>query len=137
MNPYETFDHEADIGIRGYGKTLEEAFAHGAEALFSLMVEIDTVQPNVRKEMVCDAPDPETLFVEWLNHLIALSHLEGMVFSRFRTEITGLKLRGEAWGEPLDKERHHPMSEVKAATYCMLKIYQEGDRHVAQCVVDV
>jgi tRNA nucleotidyltransferase (CCA-adding enzyme) len=137
MTPYETFDHEADVGIRGYGETLEEAFEEGARALFSLMVEIDAVKPTEERAFTCDAHDPEGLFVEWLNHLIALAHIEGMVFSRFKTEIRGETLYGKAWGEALDKDRHHPMSEVKAATYCMLLIYRDGDRHAAQCVVDV
>ncbi|MBI5198057.1 MAG: archease [Nitrospirae bacterium] len=137
MISYETFDHEADAGIRGYGKTLEEAFAHGAEALFSLMVDIGSVEPSIRREVSCDAPDPEILFVEWLNHLITEAHLQGMVFSRFQLRITGSELRGEAWGEPLKREKHHPMIEVKGATYSMLKVAREDDRFVAQCVVDV
>jgi len=134
---YETFDHEADVGIRGYGKTLEESFEHGAEALFSVMVDLGAVQPSVRKEVTCDAPDPELLFVEWLNTLLTLAHLEGMVFRQFKVEITGNELRGVAWGERLDRERHHPECEVKAATYCMLKIGHGEGLYTAQCVVDV
>ena len=29
---YETFEHQADIGIRGFGATMEEAFANAATA---------------------------------------------------------------------------------------------------------
>jgi SHS2 domain-containing protein len=137
MPTYEIFEHEADAGIRGYGKTLEEAFAGGAEALFSLMVELDSVEPALRVEIACSALDPETLFVEWLNQLLAEAHLKRMLFRRFQVRIEGNDLQGEAWGEPLTLEKHRLNVEVKGATYSMLKVAREGDRFVAQCIVDV
>ncbi len=134
---YETFDHRADIGIRGYGRGVEEAFENGARAMFSVMVDIKEVKPVDREEISCEAPDLETLFVEWLNNLLSVAHLNGELFSTFKVEISGVKLKGSAWGEGLDKERHHIMTEVKAATYSMLKVDREDDVYIAQCIVDV
>ena len=42
------FDHEADIGIIGRGKTIEQAFINTAEALFAIMVD-DLSQIKKRK----------------------------------------------------------------------------------------
>ena len=134
---YETFDHRADIGIRGYGKSVEEAFENGAKAMFSVMVDIDDVKPVNREDINCEAPDLETLFVEWLNGLISVAHLNGKLFCKFKVKIAADKLTGSAWGERLDKEKHHMMTEVKAATYSQLKVVKEDDTYIAQCIVDV
>ncbi|MEN8213818.1 MAG: archease [Pseudomonadota bacterium] len=46
-------------------------------------------------------------------------------------------LRGRAWGEPIDVERHHPAVEIKGATYTGLELHQSAQGWTAQCVVDV
>jgi len=134
---YETFDHKADVGVRGYGKSMEEAFENGAKALFSVMVDLKDVKPEVREDISCEASDLEMLFVEWLNTLLSLSHLSGRLFCDFRVTIKGNSLTGSAWGEGIDRGRHHIMTEVKGATYSMLKVGKEGDVYIAQCIVDV
>ncbi len=61
-----------------------------------------------------------------------------MVFGRFAVTITGNLLTATAWGEPVDRARHHPAVEVKGATYTALSVAQRKDgTWVAQCVVDV
>lgn len=137
MSKYETFDHVADIGIRGYGKSVEEAFENGAKAMFSVMVDIDEVKPVDEERVSCEASDMETLFVEWLNTLLSVAHLGGRLFCNFKVKITANKLTGSAWGEKMDVKRHHFMTEVKAATYSMLKVEKEDSGYIAQCVVDV
>jgi SHS2 domain-containing protein len=134
---YETFGHEADIGIRGFGNTPEEAFANAAAALYSVMVDITAVERKEFRGVNVTADDQEQLLVEWLNALLAVSDIERMVFSRFEVRIEGNRLAGTAWGEHLERTRHRAHVEVKGATYHMLSIRQEQGRYVAQCVVDV
>ncbi|MCC7201520.1 MAG: archease [Nitrospirae bacterium] len=137
MKAYETFEHRADIGIRGFGKRVETAFENGARAMFSVIVDIADVKAQERKEVYCEAPDNDYLFVEWLNSLLSVAHLSRMVFSNFEVELSGNQLKGTAWGELIDPARHKLMTEVKAATYSMLKVGREDDMYVAQCIVDV
>ncbi len=134
---FETFEHGADMGIRGRGRTLEEAFANGAKAVFSLMVDLSTVALRNEIQVACTAPDQETLFMVWLNRLIAMADIEKMGLAEFTVAIDGLNLSASAWGERIDPRRHDLGVEVKGATYTMLRIYAEGDYIVAQCVVDV
>jgi SHS2 domain-containing protein len=48
------------------------------------------------------------------------------------------RLRGEAWGEPVDVARHQPAVEVKGATVTELRVVETAPgHHLAQCVVDV
>ena len=135
---YETFEHEADIGIRGFGNSLEEAFENSAVALYSVMVNTGKIEPKEKKIIVVSAPDRELLLVEWLNALLSLSDIERLVFSKFEVKIKDMSLTGIAWGEPLDRVRHEAHVEVKGATYHMLSVKEEeGRRYTAQCVVDV
>lgn len=134
---YETFEHEADIGIRGSGSSLEEAFENAARALYAVMVNVNRVEQKEKKTISVSAPDTELLLVEWLNALLSLSDIERMVFSRFAVTIAGTNLSGTAWGERLDTRRHELGVEVKGATYYLLSVKSEGGLYTAQCVVDV
>lgn len=134
---YETFEHEADIGVRGFGGSVEEAFAGAAAALYSVMVDLPRVEPRNERHVNVEAGDREQLLVEWLNALLAVSDIDRMVFSRFEVRILGERLEGSAWGEPLDRKKHRPNVEVKGATYHMLSVHERDGEVVAQCVVDV
>jgi SHS2 domain-containing protein len=134
---YETFEHEADIGIRGFGSSIEQAFENAALALYSVVVNVKLVRQKERREVSVSAADQELLLVEWLNTLLSLSDIERMVFSKFAVSISGTTLTGTAWGEKLNRERHEPGVEVKGATYHMLFVKKEGKDYIAQCVVDV
>jgi protein archease len=137
MVQFETFEHEADIGIRGFGGSMNEAFENAAVALYSVMVNIDAVNPVEERTITVSAPDRELLLVEWLNALLAISDIERIVFSKFEVGMEGTTLTGVAWGETLDKERHEPHLEVKGATYHLLSVKEQDGKYTAQCVVDV
>ncbi len=135
---WEHFSHDADIGVRGFGRTLEKAFENAALALTAVVVELETVRPRERVAVACVAAEPEALLVEWLNALIYEMAVRRMLFVRFEVRIEAHRLFGEAWGEPVDPERHRPAVEVKGATYTELRVARDPDgRWLAQCVVDV
>ena len=135
--PFGYFEHIADVGIIGRGKTLERAFEEGAKAMFNVMVEIKKVAPKKTVKVSCSASNREELFVEWLNALLAQATIRGMVFSKFSVKIKDTKLSGTASGEKLDVKRHEVKTEVKAATYGSLFVGKEDNDFVAKCVVDV
>ncbi len=139
--PYEYLDHEADIGILSTGDTLEETFEEGAKAMFDVMVDLDTVEGHQQVEIAVEATDVAALFVEWLNELLAQSDIKGMFFSNFCVEqiesLEGIyRLRGIAFGEVRDPNKHNIKTEVKGATYYGLKVWKNGQHH-AQSVLDV
>ena len=134
---FETFEHKADIGIRGFGKTIAESYQETAKVMFSIMFNLDNVEKKETIEIKCEADDNELLLVEWLNHLLAEASVNEMVFAEFEVKIDGKTLVGKAIGEKLDLEKHKPKTEIKAATYSNLKVFQEKDQWVSQCIVDV
>ncbi len=140
MKPgFETFEHGADIGIRGVGQSLEEAFVNAAKALFSLMVlNLDEVRREKEVHVKAQGESLEELFLDWLNGLLAQAGIENLVLAEFSCQIKpGYVLRGSAWGERIDPERHELGEEVKGATYTLLKVEKTDGLWVAQCVVDV
>ena len=134
---WEHFEHGADIGVRGYGASVAEAFEQAALALTAVIADPATVRPLERVELACEAPDNELLLAEWLNALVYEMATRRMLFSRFAVRLASGGLTAEAWGEPVEVARHHPAVEVKGATYTMLGVAREAGGWVAQTVVDV
>lgn len=139
---YEYFEVTAEVGIRAWGDTLERAFAEAARALFELMVNTQSVRPQRSVNISHSAETLELLVADWLNQLILARDRDGLVFSEFRTAIasrnSGFRLSGEARGEPLDRARHDPRIDVKAATYHGLKVHRRVDQSVEiECVLDI
>jgi SHS2 domain-containing protein len=133
---YETFDHGADIGIRGMGRTLEQALDMAAKAMFSLMVDdVESVPARSRVEVRVEGDDAEELLLAWLNQLLAEADINGLVFSEFSVSLSGWRLEG--WAAGSDFSGREPGVEVKAATYSLARVYQSGGVWTAQCVVDV
>lgn len=139
---WETFPHEADVGVRGNGATLADAFAGAATAMTAAICDPATVAAREPVAIECAAPDAEVLLLDWLNALVFEMATRRMLFSRFEVDIAaadaGLRLRATAWGEAVEVARHQPAAEVKGASFCELKVSRQADgRWLAQCVVDV
>jgi SHS2 domain-containing protein len=135
---WEHFPHEADVGVRGLGATLEQAFEQAALALTAVIVDPAAVAPRESIRLSCEAPDAELLLVDWLNTLIYEMVTRNMLFSRFEVHLQGERLTAQVWGEAVEVVRHQPAVEVKGATYTALKVARQPDGSwLAQCVVDV
>ena len=135
---WEHFPHDADVGVRGLGATLEQAFEQAALALTAVITDPAEVAPREMLQLSCIAPDAELLLVDWLNVLIYEMATRNMLFSRFEVHVESGCLTAKVWGEALDVARHHPAVEVKGATYTELKVAQQaGGGWLAQCVGDV
>jgi SHS2 domain-containing protein len=135
---HEHFAHGADIGVRGRGQTLAEAFANAAQAMTAVITDPDLVRADTPIDIACAAPDEELLLVDWLNALVYEMATRRMLFSRFEITIEGTRLTAKAYGETVDRARHHPAVEVKGATMTALAVTRDpGGEITAQCVVDV
>ncbi len=135
---WEHFYHMADIGVRGRGQTLTEAFEQVALAMTAVITEPELIQPQQAITVNCSAPEQDLLLVDWLNALVYEMATRKMLFSRFEVRLQATQLTGRAWGEKIDIPRHQPTVEIKGATYTELKVEQQADGSwLAQCVVDV
>lgn len=134
---WRLFPHSADIGVEGWGPTLQEAFEQAALALTAAVTSAP-IESQLVVDVSCKVPDRETLFVEWLNTIIYEMAVRRMLFGRFRVALSGNELRARLWGETVDSVRHEPACEPKGATYTELSV-RVDDQGIwsARCIVDV
>ena len=138
LAPYETFEHDADVGVRGRGATMAEAFANAGRALTAVVTEPSSVRESLDVRVACEADDADSLFFDWMNALVFEIATRWVLFARYEVAIDGSRLEARAFGEPVDLDRHHPAVEVKGATWTGLRVARSDDGSwVAECVVDV
>lgn len=143
---FELFEHKADIGVRGIGKTREEALEECAHAMFEAMLSTSKVAPIKSAKVSVKALDLAALLVNYLNELLFLKDTKKMAYSKFRVKITevencGVKefvLDGVVFGEKINSARHGLKTDAKAATYSQMLVEKRADgKWVAQCIIDV
>ena len=134
---WEHFAHGADIGIRGIGLSMAQAFEQAARAMTAAMVDPDIVATDAAVEISCSGHDPADLFYTWLNAVVFEMAIRRMIFGRFDVKIHGLTLHAVAWGERVSPSRHEPAVEIKGATLTGLQVRYEDSTWIAECIVDV
>ncbi|MCQ4189740.1 archease [Methylocystis suflitae] len=134
----EHFPHDADIGVRGYGATPDEACEQAALAMMAAILDPATVRLEQTVDFALEAPSLDLLLVDWLNALIYEMAERRMVFGAFHVKIENDRLKGRALGEAVSRTRHAPAVEVKGATYTELAFVEDRPGlWRAQCVIDV
>ena len=134
---YEILEHPADIGFRVRAATEPELFAEAAKALVSIILDASAAHP-IESAITAEAPDRESLMVNWLNEVLYFTDGRRLVFAEF--EISGLtetRIDCTARGEARDPQRHPPLLCVKAVTYHQLRVIREPDGWCAEVYVDI
>lgn len=144
MKEFETFEHGADIGIRGYGKTPEEALSNILKALATIMVEIPSFldkKTESIERVSLSAEDLDELVVVFVNKVLSLSAINEVIYYQFQGNLEKknklYQLDGEVLGIPYDFEKYGFGVEVKGATFTLAKFEKINEHYVVQCVVDV
>ncbi len=135
---WQHFQHQADIGVRGYGVSMEQAFAQAAIAMMAVITDPELISNDQCIEVECEATETEYLFIEWLNTLVYEMAVRKMLFSQFDIQIENSYLKARLCGEAIDRQKHKPAVEIKGATLTELQVTQDAAGNwLAQCVVDV
>jgi len=131
---YEEVEHTADASIRAYGRDLPELFVNAAYGMFDLLADVEKSYPTIEREVSLEAPDLETLLVDWLGELLYLREAHGEVYEEFEiSALSPTELRAVAKGG----KRFAPRMDIKAVTYHDLKIEKTEEGYVATIVFDV
>lgn len=139
---WELFSHDADIGIRGIGDSLNQAFEMAAVALTAVVADPARIPASLVFSVDLKEENNEFLFFEWINYLIYTMDTEKVLFSQFSVAIadTDHRLIAQVHGEKIEKMKsaHADFSvEIKGATFTELKVIQKNLQWIAQCVVDI
>jgi SHS2 domain-containing protein len=137
MRRFEFIGHTADVGIKVWGRTIEELYSNAAYAMFSIMVDTRTVGETLHEPVEVESRNSEELLVEWLRELLYLASVKGKLFKRFEIEaLDGTHLKALCHGEVLEIDRHEMLTEVKTVTYHGLYIAEIEKGWEAQVIFD-
>lgn len=139
----------ADIAFEAYGKTLEELFKNSAQATFEVMVETGKLKHPSGKwgskfKLELTSANRDALLYDFLSELIAIKDEHFVVLGRFDVRIVEPTnpaeqyfLQADVFGQPIDSQKHHLRTDVKAVTWHLLKIEQTTDGYKVRVVLDV
>lgn len=142
MKTYEYLPHTADVKFRAYGKTLEEAFANAALALYNVMVDTKDVKAKATKKIAAEGDDLPALLQQFLEQFIILLDTDNFFLSKIKkisikkSSSGNYSLAAVAAGdEAKNYETIGP--QVKACTYNSMLVQQKRKAWVVQVVVDI
>lgn len=135
---YEVIGTTADLGLRIRGRGLEELFQNAAAGTWSLITTPHRVRCRISREVSLEAPDLESLLVQWLNELIYLYETEDFLGKTARVRLSDPpRLVAQIQGETRDARRHQIKRLLKAATYHELKIEKIKEHWQAKVILDI
>jgi SHS2 domain-containing protein len=138
MTPgWEHLDLGSKIGVRAWGGSRAEAFAHAAEGMFALMLAPDDVATPETREARAQGETPESLLVNWLNECLYVHEIEGFAVARVEVDTCrdGL-VHGLLHGEPLDPARHRMSALVKGAVNDRVEVHDDEGSAEVRVVID-
>lgn len=129
-------DLTSDVMFEAFGRDLKELFENAAEAMFSVICQLDKVGQRESREVEARGKDEKELLHNWLQDLIALVDTEGMFFSRFKVrEISPRAMKATVWGEEADPGKGETV--VKAVTYHKFAVEKVGKGYRARVSLDI
>lgn len=139
MNEFwRLLDHTADLGIEVEGPSLEELFARAGEAIFELMVELDTVDAAVSRHLVIEGSDLADLWVNYLREVLYLWGGESLLMKKVQIiNLTETSLEATLYGEPYNSRKHELMMEIKAVTYHQAEVVRTPEGWKGRVIFDV
>jgi len=142
MKIFEVIDISGDVGIRAFGKSIEDVFKNSALGMYSLITDLEGVKAEKDISISVESNSLEGLLVSLLNELIF--QFDAYNFIGKRIDIQSLtpnpqspSLKAIISGEEFDTERHERKLLIKAATYHRLKVEKAGDVWQADIIFDI
>lgn len=131
----------ADIAFDAFGKTMNELFEHCAEAMFTMMVNLKTVDATIKRAIHLRADSLENLLYDFLSELVYLKDTELLLFKTVHATLgkdnNEYTLTAELQGETIDREKHELGNDVKAITKHLFEIMKAKTGYKARVVVDI
>ena len=104
---YEIVEHTADIGLKIKSDSLENAFREAALGMLSLMIDIEKVENRFSMDVNINA--------------------EKFVYSDVKVELKNNTLNAKLFGENYNKSKHGSKLLIKAVTYHMISVKENGE----------
>ncbi len=132
---FEILEHTADVGVRSWGPSVEEAFRQASLGLLDI---VGAFRPGSgdRQDITVEARDLGGLLVDWLSEVLYLQEVKDVVFGR--VEVSEVRDgRATGWVEIIDRPVEIEGTAVKAVTYHQLSVEAIDSRWVATVYLDI
>ena len=137
MKKFEYFEATADIGLKAYGKDMNEAFENAGLAIFNIISDTSNIDPSNEIEFEVASEDDVSLLYDYLEELLFYHETEFMLFSEFQVEIDeNFHLRARIKGEEINWDKHERKTEIKAITFHKMAV-RKTDHVEVQAIVDL
>lgn len=141
--PYQYLEDEAiaDIAFKAWGESLNDVFREAAEAVYSLLTEIEDLSDDTSVPINIEADTSEKLLYKFLDEIIYLKDAELFFPKRVELSITetdgSFVLKGKFIGCEFDYERHQMGNDIKAITYHDFYLKKLADKWECYVLVDI
>ncbi|RKG82901.1 archease [Corallococcus terminator] len=134
---WEHFTREEQLGVRGVGRSMEQAFELAAQALCALVTDPKRVEVHEELEVTCQSVDHDELLADWLRAVVGAMAGRRLRFQCFAVRLDGLNLFGRGFGERAGSERHGASVAVTGASLTQVSVRQgPGGVWTAEALVD-
>ena len=130
----------ADTAFRVKADTWSQLFAGASDALTSVMVDLADLKQKRRIPIDLSAPTVGELLYDWLSELVYLKDAEAFLVRSANVDVLPGSLwqvRGELIGDTIEPSRQKLGQDVKAVTYHLFDVSQNGTDFSAQVVLDI
>ncbi len=151
---YEFLPHTADVRVRAYGGSLEEAFTNSAYAVTDVVTDHTKIEKKVEKEFVVESESQESLLYDFLEQFLVLIDSDGFLLREILElqiqELSiesvgtsdsvagsgGYKLSAKFVGDKYS-DKYETKTHVKAITYEEMSIVENDGEWVIGFIVDI
>ncbi len=122
-------EHTTDAFIEVRGSNLQEAFIKAGEAVVETTLERFTVSEKEQRTLKVSGRELRHILFNWLEEVNFQLVTEGFAIARFELELrknSEYSIEATAFGEPIDLKKHHFKVEIKAPTFHLMEITENG-----------
>lgn len=131
----------ADIAFEAYGKNYNELFENCAAAIFNLTVDLETLNPRIKKGVKLESSKIDLLLYDFLSEILYIKDADGLIFCKCGVDIKEKKgrflLNAVFEGDKINPEIQTLENDIKAVTMHMFKVEKTNDGFKAVVVVDI
>jgi SHS2 domain-containing protein len=138
MERFEVLDISGDIGIKAFGKSLNEVFMNVSLGMYSLITDLSSIKEKKTIDISAESHSLDGLLVSWLNELIFHFDTNGFIGKKIEIKhFSDTRIIAAVSGEEFNPEYHEGKLLIKAATYHRLRIEKIGDIWEIDVIFDI
>lgn len=137
--PFRELDHTADLAIEVEGGSAEEVYARATLAVGQLLAGGGALSPEVERPLSAGGGDPVALLVDVVRVCLDRFFDERLLLHSIELELDRDRDRiaARGWFTRYDPAIHGEGQDIKAVTYGMASLVEEGGRFRASLVFDI